>query len=328
MDQGPSVMSLFSGCGGMDLGFEKAGFKIVWANDIDHWACETYRQNFKTPICEGDIENIDFNNLKDIDVVIGGFPCQDFSVLSKRKGINAKRGNLYKNFIRAVSNVKPKIFIAENVKGILSANKGNAIKIIIKDFSDLGYNVHHKLYKFVEYGVPQTRERVLIIGIRKDLNFIYIPPEPTHKGENYITVKEAFEGVEKVKHNQDYPEPAERTKMIISLIPEGKNYKEIPKNSPYYVKGLMSGIYKRVHRDKPSPTIIANGGGGTWGYHYSENRPLTNRERARLQTFPDDFIFKGTTALVRKQIGNAVPPKGIYPIAKQIYKFFEREKCL
>ena len=326
------ILSLFSGCGGLDLGFEQVGdYRTVWANDFKHEACETFKRHFGNVIVEGDIEQIDpYNNdsIPDCDLILGGFPCQDFSIIWKQPGLNGERGNLYKSFLRFVDAKKPKAFVAENVKGILTANKRKAIKQIIEDFQNIspGYVVIPHLYNFADYGVPEYRERVLIVGIRIDTGFNFSHPKPTHgKGEGllpYVTVGEAFEGVENVPHNNEFLKVQERTKMIISLIPEGGNFTDIPKDSPYYVKGMISHVYRRVHLGEPSKTIIAAGGGGTWGYHYPENRPLTNRERARIQAFPDDFIFYGSTTEVRRQIGNAVPPIGVNAIAKALKPLF------
>ena len=197
-----------------------------------------------------------------------------------------------------------------------------------RDFQNIepGYFVIPHLYDFAEYGVPEYRERVLIVGIRIDTGFKFEHPAPTHgNGEGllpFVTVGEAFEGVENVPYNNEFLKVQERTKKIISLIPEGGNFTSIPKDSPYYVKGMISHVYRRIHRNEPSKTIIAAGGGGTWGYHYPENRPLTNRERARIQSFPDDFIFYGNTTEVRRQIGNAVPPVGVHAIAKALKPLF------
>lgn len=329
------IVSLFSGCGGLDLGFEQVGnYKTLWANDFKHEACETFRNHFGNIIVEGDVEQIDpytDKTIPDCDLVLGGFPCQDFSIIWKRPGLNGERGNLYKSFLRFVDAKKPKAFVAENVKGILTANGKKAIKQIIEDLQNItpGYIVIPHLYDFANYGVPEFRERVLIVGIRIDTGFDFKHPNPTHGvGENllpYVTVGEAFKGVSEVPHNNEFLRVQERTKKIISLIPEGGNFTSIPKDSPYYVKGMISHVYRRVNLSEPSKTIIAAGGGGTWGYHYPENRPLTNRERARIQSFPDDFIFYGNTTEVRRQIGNAVPPVGVHAIANALKPLFEGE---
>lgn len=319
-----SVVSLFSGCGGMDLGFYKEGFKILWANDIDPIACETYRRNIGDHIVAGDITKIEYDTIPKCDVLLGGFPCQDFSVIWKRGGITTERGNLYRNFVELVHQKNPKIFIAENVKGILSANKGKAIEQIVNDFAvtgEYGYNVTVNLINFADYGTPQLRQRVLIIGTRKDLKEKFIVPKATHTPENYVSARQALEGVEEVKYNNEHQNIQPSTIEKLKLIPAGGNFSDIPKNSPHYVKGMISHVYRRLHPDKPSTTIIAAGGGGTWGYHFSEPRPLTNRERARLFGYPDDFAFVGTITEVRKQIGNSVAPIGIEIFAKHIKEF-------
>lgn len=314
------AISLFSGCGGMDLGFEKEGFEILWALDSDHLACETYRKNFGERIVNRDIIEIDFSKVPDCDVILGGFPCQDFSVIWNQPGLHGKRGDLYRHFVRAVISKKPKAFVAENVKGLLSANGGKAFSQITSDFAKVGYNVYAYVYNFADYGVPQMRERLIIVGIRNDIKHKFTKPEPTH-GQGrapYVTTEEALKGVEKVVFNNEKLNIAKKTEKMLELIPPGGNFSSIPKSSPYYVKGLISHVYRRLDSNRPSYTIIAAGGGGTWTYHYSEPRPLTNRERARLQTFPDDFVFVGSISDVRKQIGNAVPPEGVRPIAREI----------
>lgn len=326
----PKVVSTFTGCGGMDLGFESEGFETVWANDFQELAVETYRKNMGDHIVYGDITEIDpflDQSIPDADVVTGGFPCQDFSVIWKQPGLNGERGGLYKNFRDFVAAKQPKVFVAENVKGLLTANKRLAIKTIVEDLeaTQPGYLVKPRLYDFAEYGVPQHRERVLIVGIRKDTGFNFKHPKPTHGprgSQPYMTAGQALEGVEKVPFNNEILRQRERTAKIISMIPEGGNFTDIPKESEYYVKGMISHVYRRIHRDEPAKTIIAAGGGGTWGYHYPENRALTNRERARLQSFPDTFEFVGSTAEVRRQIGNAVPPQGVRPLAERLMKVF------
>ena len=319
------VVSLFSGCGGMDLGFIWAGYKIIWANDIDPDACETYKLNIGNHITLGDISQINLSSIPDCDVILGGFPCQDFSIIWKRKGIETDRGNLYQYFVEAVNLKQPRFFVAENVKGLLTANKGKAIEQIIRDFKNCGYNIYPDIYNFADYGTPQLRERVLIIGIRKDISFYYQKSKPTHTPSNYVTTGEALKGVENALYNNSYLNIRPRTKKIIELIPEGCNFQAIPKDSPYYVKGMISHVYRRLDRNKPATTIIAAGGGGTWGYHYEEPRPLTNRERARLFGYPDDFRFVGKIASVRKQIGNSVCPNAIKVIAEELKKVFDKQ---
>ncbi|OIO21215.1 hypothetical protein AUJ17_02665 [Candidatus Micrarchaeota archaeon CG1_02_47_40] len=326
------VMSLFSGCGGMDLGFLLAEhplyeYKMVWANDFEKWACATYKRNLKHEIVCGDIWNVDLDKTPPADVVIGGFPCEDFSILrgDTRPGFESKRGLLYTKFVEAVSKKQPLFFAAENVRGLLSAHGGWAIKKIKEDFEKvdhIGYNVEYKLINLADYGVPQNRQRVIIVGIRNDLNLKFVFPQPTHK-DRHVNTRTALEGVEKVKLNNEKLRMLDSTKKKIERIPPGGNYKDL---AEYSGRNWMSLIYKRLHPDEPSPTIVACGGGGTWGYHYSEPRPLTNRERARLQTFPDNFQFLGPVGEVRKQIGNAVPPLGIKPVAERILEMFSSLK--
>ncbi|MEK6745585.1 MAG: DNA cytosine methyltransferase [Pseudomonadota bacterium] len=324
LNKTPKIVSLFSGCGGMDLGFKKAGFDIIWANDFNHWACTTYANNFGNHVHEGDICDFPSSKIPDCDMIIGGFPCQDFSMIWKRGGIGTERGNLYRQFVRIVTDKQPKIFIAENVKGLLTANDGKAVQAIIDDFTNSGYNVELHKVNFANYGAPQLRERVLIIGIHKSINQKFKLPDVTHTNETFVSSEEALRGVKKVLYNNEHQNIQKKTVEMLKLIPAGGNFTSIPKDSPYYVNGMISHVYRRLHPKKPSTTIIAGGGGGTWGYHYEEPRPLTNRERARLFGYPDNFIFEGSITEVRRQIGNSVPPVGILPIAKSIKNFLDK----
>ncbi|MEG4211992.1 DNA cytosine methyltransferase [Microcoleus sp. S13_B4] len=324
----PRLISLFSGCGGMDLPFHQVGFEVVWAIDSNQYACKTFSRNIADVIINDSIENIDLAQVPEAEICIGGFPCQDFSLIWKRPGLEGTRGNLYTYFLDFVNKKKPKAFVAENVKGLLSANNYQAIKQIISDFESIapGYLVKPKLYNFADYGVPQFRQRVLLVGIRMDTGFNFVHPQPEY-GQNrkkpYRTAGEALKNVEAVLDNNKHHKIQTRTVEILNRIQPGGNFSDIPKDSPYYVKGMISHVYRRIHPDKPSSTIIAGGGGGTWGYHYLEPRSLTNRERARLQTFPDDFIFEGSTTEVRRQIGNAVPPQGIAAVVEALIPLFK-----
>jgi len=246
----------------------------------------------------------------------------------KRPGLQGSRGNLYKDFLRFVHAKRPKAFVAENVRGILSANKGKAVKQIIEDFGNIdpGYIVHVKLFNFADYGVPQFRERVLFVGIRLDTGYDFKFPKPSHgpkANKPYYCAGEALKKVEKVKLNAEPMRIMPRTVEILKLISEGGNFRDIPPDHPLYVKGMISHVYRRIHRNEPAKTIIAGGGGGTWGYHYPEPRALTNRERAVLQSFPNKFKFTGSFGEIRRQIGNAVPPGGIRPVAKALRSLFE-----
>jgi len=326
----PKILSLFSGCGGLDLGFHLEGYNTVWANDFSEWACNSFRNYFGDVIAYKDITKIDPYKDKiipDCDIILGGFPCQDFSVIWKQPGLRGKRGELYRNFLDFVASKKPKAFVAENVKGLLTANKQKAIETIIKDFESImpGYVVKPHLYNFADYGVPQFRERVLIVGIRVDTGFNFKHPLPTHgegRKKPYVTAGQALAGVLKVEHNNELINCTDKTRRMLELIPEGGNYTDIPQDHELYVKGMISHVYRRINRNEPAKTIIAAGGGGTWGYHYPEPRPLTNRERARLQSFPDDFEFMGNITEVRRQIGNAVPPEGVRLLARRLFPLF------
>ncbi len=325
----PKIISLFAGCGGLDLGFHQQGYEVVWANDFDEHAVKTFKLNLGNVICGEDITKIDpySSEIPDCDLILGGFPCQDFSIIWKQPGLKGKRGNLYKQFLKFVDAKKPKAFVAENVKGLLTANNKNAIDQIIKDFEEItpGYLVKVQLYNFAEYGVPQLRERVLIVGVRMDTQFEFFHPQPIYGPRGvlpYVTAGQALKGAEKVPYNNERQNISSKTIKMLELISEGGNFRDIPEDHPLYVKGMISHVYRRIHRSQPSKTIIAAGGGGTWGYHYPEPRSLTNRERARLQTFPDDFIFEGSVMEVRKQIGNAVPPRGVWEVAKSLMPLF------
>jgi len=330
MKDSPSIISLFSGCGGLDLGFHMEGYRTLWANDFSEWAVASYRKNFGDVIVHEDITKINpykDKSIPDCDLILGGFPCQDFSIIWKQPGLNGSRGNLYKHFLQFIDAKKPKAFIAENVKGILTANGKKAIETIIKDFESIspGYIVKPHLYNFAEYGVPQFRERVLIVGIRIDTGFDFVHPKPTHGPKAkcpYVTAGEALEGAENIIYNNEHINSAAKTIELLKLIPEGGNFTDVPKDHPLYVKGMISHVYRRINRDEPAKTIIAAGGGGTWGYHYPDPRPLTNRERARLQSFPDEFQFEGSVTEVRRQIGNAVPPQGVRAVAKRLMPLF------
>jgi DNA (cytosine-5)-methyltransferase 1 len=335
------LAELFSGPGGLALGalrsFSENNDSIyridpLWANDIDSDACKTYARNIHNGdegrvIC-APVQSIDFKKVKKFDALAFGFPCNDFSVVGKQKGFNGKFGPLYSYGVRAISEHNPKWFIAENVGGLQSANEGNALRQIIKDLEGAGkgYVLKPHLYKFEEYGVPQQRHRIVIVGIRKDLGLSFKIPTPTTK-LNYISARMALENPP-IPTNASNHELTKQSVVVVERlkhIPAGENawYEGIPKNLRLNVKGArMSQIYKRLDPEKPAYTITGSGGGGTHVYHWLENRALTNRERARLQSFPDDFVFEGSKESVRKQIGMAVPPVGAQVIITAILKTF------
>ena len=335
------LAELFSGPGGLALGAirslaenENTAYSIdpVWANDIDSDTCKTYTRNIHNGneggvIC-ADVQEIDFEKVPKFDVLAFGFPCNDFSVVGKQKGFNGKFGPLYSHGVRAINTHNPKWFIAENVSGLQSANNGNAFKQILKDLSSAGsgYILTPHLYKFEEYGVPQQRHRIVIIGIRKDLNLKFKIPAETTK-YNYVSARSALENPQIPEDAQNHELTKQSTDVIerLKYIPAGENawYNGIPQHLRLNVKGAkMSQIYKRLDPDKPAYTITGSGGGGTHVYHWSEHRALTNRERARLQSFPDDFVFEGSKESARKQIGMAVPPIGAQAIISAVLKTF------
>lgn len=326
------ILSIFTGAGGLDLGFhgdfkfldtefKRLNFNTDVALDIDTSSCLTLNHNTKyfenTNVLEENILNFNKSKiLNDYDVLLGGFPCGTFSMAGKRQGITDNiNGNLYESYAEYVEFFKPKVFVAENVKGILSANSSEAIKIIKRRFEIAGYKLKIFLVNFANFGVPQLRERVIFIGIRDDIKTEFIPPEFTHLN-NHITSSEAFKNLNTNCENHILTKQSISTTEKLKLIPEGGNFKDLPPQ--IIVKGIMSNIYRRLHSQKPAYTVLAIGGGGSYTYHYNESRAVTNRERARLQGFPDDFKFKGTSTNIRKQIGNAVPPAGIYHFAERI----------
>ena len=325
---------LFCGPGGLAWGAINAnvpGMKIVhkWANDFDADTCKTYTRNIcpdnpDSVYCE-DVHVLDIDELGDIDALAFGFPCNDFSVVGEQLGFKGKYGPLYTYGISVLLQYKPLWFLAENVGGIQSANEGKAFKRIQKDMINAGYRIYPNLYHFEEYGIPQARHRMIIVGIREDLDFEFKIPSPSPY--KMKTCKEAIE-VPPIPSNAPNNELTKQSAHVVErlkYIKPGQNAftADIPEEYQLKVKGAkISQIYKRLDPDKPSYTITGSGGGGTHVYHWKENRALTNRERARLQTFPDDYVFEGSKESVRKQIGMAVPAQGAKIIFEAILKTF------
>lgn len=336
------LAELFCGPGGLSLGaisatatdHEGRVYKVrpVWANDIDSDACKTYARNIHGGnqghvVCEP-IQNVNLKKIPVFDVLAFGFPCNDFSVVGEQKGFHGKFGPLYSYGVKAIETHNPQWFFAENVSGLQSANSGKAFAQILDDLENAGkgYRLTIHLYKFEEYGVPQTRHRIVIIGTRKSLGLDFKVPAPT-TAHKFITAREAIENPPIPSGAPNHETTAQARAVIERLkhIPPGENawYAGLPEHLRLNVKNArLSQIYKRLHPDKPAYTITGSGGGGTHGYHWEENRALTNRERARLQTFPDDFIFEGPKESVRKQIGMAVPPRGAKAIVEAVLKTF------
>ena len=329
---------LFCGPGGLALGAasskiikdnEEYSITSIWANDYDKDTCETYRQNIcpehpDKVICR-DIHKLNLTNLPKIDALSFGFPCNDFSIVGEQKGMNGIYGPLYSYGIKALRHFQPKWFLAENVGGLRNANDGNAFNDILNEMFDAGYNVVPNLYKFEYYGIPQARHRIIIVGIRKDLDYIFKVPD-IFKFEP-ITCKEALENppIPENAYNNELTKQSKHVIERLKHIKPGENVfnADLPNHLKLNVKGAkISQIYKRLDPDKPSYTVTGSGGGGTHVYHWEEPRALTNRERARLQTFPDDFVFHGGKESVRKQIGMAVPPNGAKVVFEAILKTF------
>ena len=332
---------LFCGPGGIALGAmtakskdEKFSISHAWANDIDKDTCQTYINNIcsdkkNTVLCE-DIRKLDFKKLKYISGIDGlafGFPCNDFSVVGEQKGMNGVYGPLYSYGIKALNLFQPMWFLAENVGGLRNANDGNAFKKVLDEMVLAGYKVTPHLYKFSDYGVPQARERIIIIGIRNDIDITFQVPAPEMYKNIDVSARNALENppIPKDAYNHEFTRQSETVVQRLSYIKPGENAftANIPKELQLNVAGAkISQIYKRLDPNKPSYTVTGSGGGGTHVYHWEENRALTNRERARLQTFPDDYEFYGSKESVRKQIGMAVPAKGANVIFEALLNSF------
>lgn len=305
----------------------------VWGIDNNEWACETYRHNLKANVLCGDVRKVDFRRLYKeqgkVNGVLFGFPCNDYSLVGEHKGLDGDYGPLYTYGLEAIKANQPEWFLAENVSGLASANDGEALARILFDLRMAGYNVTAHLYNFADYGVPQQRQRYILVGIRSDLGKIFRVPAPTHAEDAvgglkpWVSARQALEGVESITANNQHTRHPEKTRRFLEAIPPGQNawYEGIPEELRLNVKGYrMSGIYRRLDPDRPAPTVTARGGGGTHGYHWAEPRALTNRERARLQSFPDWFEFQGPKEEVRAQVGMAVPPDGAKVIVEALLK--------
>jgi DNA (cytosine-5)-methyltransferase 1 len=327
-----AAVSLFSGCGGMDFGAEQTGrAQVVWAIDNEHWAVQTYKRNLGHHIVEGDITETDVPDVP-CDLLLAGPPCQDYSTLWNHDGLKTARGNLFRQVARFLDALQPAAFVIENVPGLLSANGGAAWTLVrhalrsptsfVSDAagSPVRYDISAEVVDMADLGVPQQRDRLIVMGVRRDLG-VLPPMVPTPFACRQTTVREALDvdplPDDAPNHERGLDSPAVVERLM--MIPAGSNYEVIPAGHRLAVKGLISHVYRRLDPDKPSYTIIAGGGGGTHGYHHAEPRRLSNREKARLQGFPDDFIFEhgcGTGSnqarsmypRVRRQIGNAVPP--------------------
>ena len=299
------IVSLFSGAGGLDLGFVKAGHRVVWANDLYKDAVETYRANLGDHIVCMDIADVKSDDIPECDIVVGGFPCQGFSVANMKRHESDSRNKLYLQLLRVVRDKRPKFFLAENVKGILHFAHGKVFEQILADMRALGYRVKSRLFNVADYGVPQRRERVVFVGVRNDIDFEYAFPQPTHEKDGksgllpWVGVGEAFAAI---------PDP------------------DVPNDLPNHVyskyKLNFNGYigHRPLDPTKPAPTVTARGddkGGVVILPHPGNTRRMTGRELATVQSFPLDFEFKGPLSSVYRQIGNAVPPLFAEQLARQ-----------
>ena len=336
------VISLFSGGMGLDIGLEKAGLNIAISQDFDKWCVETIRSN-KHKAIQGDIRELLESDpsckflldeaclqKEDVFAVVGGPPCQAYSTAGKRKGEDDERGQLYQQFIHVIKEVKPRFFVMENVKGLCSMliDKGTVFERplldeILKEFKQAGYHTVHGVVDAVHYGTPQFRERLVIIGSR-DKEAIYLPM-PTHfhfhQNQN-MRWKTLGEAIFDLKDPGSSASLSPKTLQYLKLVPEGGNWKSLPQNiveeamgGAYNSGGGKVGFYRRLSFDEPSPTLVTTPNQkATLLGHPRELRTLSVKEYARIQGFPDDWVFKGSLANCYKQIGNAVP----IPLAKAI----------
>lgn len=332
-----TVGELFCGPGGIAAGadllnkkYKKKVFIHAWATDYHEDTCETFRKNFfpnnpEKVVCK-DIRKISFGKEKafvPVDGLTFGFPCNDFSIVGESKGVRGEFGPLYTYCVKALKHFQPKWFIAENVSGIKSSDGGAAFKKILSEFKGAGYKIYPHHYKFEEYGVPQSRHRVIIVGIRNDIDVEFKIPKPSMK------IKTAAQALENISPDLPDQETTKQSAAVVERllhIKPGENAfnANLPEHLKLNVKGAkISQIYKRLDPSKPAYTVTGSGGGGTHIYHWAEPRALTNRERARLQTFPDTHVFCGGKESVRRQIGMAIPPEGVKIILEALLNSFE-----
>jgi DNA (cytosine-5)-methyltransferase 1 len=329
---------LFCGPGGIawgamhaDIGNPEFIITHQWANDYDADTCETYRKNIcpdaPETVYHEDIRKFDMSKLAPIDALAFGFPCNDYSVVGEQKGMDGVYGPLYSYGVKALRHFRPQWFLAENVGGLRNANDGRAFTKILTELRKSGYTITPHLYKFEEYGVPQTRHRLIIVGIRNDIDVEYRVPsaEPYADADNTCRTAIEVPPIPEDAYNNERTRHSEIVIRRLQCIRPGQNAftADLPEDLRLNITGAkISQIYKRLDPNKPSYTVTGSGGGGTHIYHWDEARALTNRERARLQTFPDTYRFIGSKESVRKQIGMAVPCRGAKIIFESILKSF------
>lgn len=305
-----TAIELFAGAGGLALGLEQAGINTIAYVEIDKFSCETLRKNRPNwnVICE-DIHNVDFTQYEGkVDIVTGGFPCQAFSYAGKKLGFEDTRGTLFHEFARCVSEVKPSIFLAENVRGLISHDNGRTLQTIIDVLSELGYTIQYQVLNAAYYGVGQKRERIVIIGIKKGTNIEFSFPEPE---KTMTTLRTALKNCPK-SEGQQY---SEKKRKYLSMVPPGGCWVDLPEEAQkeymgksYFSGGGRRGMARRISWDEPCLTLTCSPSQKqTERCHPDETRPFTVREYARIQSFPDDWEFAGGIGEKYKQIGNAVP---------------------
>lgn len=305
-----TAIDLFAGCGGTALGLENAGLDHIMLNEFDKHAAATLRLNKpEWNVIEDDIANVDFKQYKGkVDVIEGGFPCQAFSYAGRKLGFEDARGTLFYQFARAIKEAQPKIAIGENVRGLLTHENGRTLRTMVGILQDLGYNVAYKVLRAQYLDVPQKRERLVIIAVRKDIgSHILYPREKDYT----ISLREAI-GDKPSAPGQEY---SEKKKKVLDLVPEGGYWRDLPKDvqkeymmASYYMGGGKTGMARRLAWNEPSLTLVCTPAQKqTERCHPEETRPLNVREYARIQSFPDEWQFAGSVSQQYKQIGNAVP---------------------
>ncbi len=329
------VLELFAGAGGLAIGLEKAGLHCEVLNEIDKYACATLRKNRPHwNVLEGDVKNYDFTEYKNkIDVVTGGFPCQAFSYAGKKLGLADARGTLFYEFARVVKEVNPPICIGENVRGLISHDKGKTLQGMISILNEIGYNVMPvEVLKAIHYNVPQKRERLILVGVRKDIETKYEYPKAYKKIYNLrdaLKKGELYDSDVPKSKGASYPEG----KMeVLRLVPPKGYWRDLPLDiqkeymgKSYYLGGGKTGMARRIGWDEPCLTLTCSPAQKqTERCHPEETRPFTVREYARIQTFPDEWKFEGSVAQQYKQIGNAVPVNLGKEIGYSIVQFLNR----
>jgi len=327
-----AVLELFAGAGGLAIGMEKAGLKCAALNEIDKWACQTLRDNRPHwNVLEGDVRNLDFQEYKNkIDVVTGGFPCQAFSYAGKKLGLQDARGTLFYEFARVVQEVNPAICIGENVRGLLNHDNGRTLEGMISILDEIGYKVMPaQVLKAINYNVPQKRERLILVGVRKDIDLEFEYPKPYPKIynlEDALKKGELFETNVPKSKGASYPD---HKKNVLDLVPPKGYWRDLPLDiqkeymqKSFYLGGGKTGMARRIGWDEPCLTLTCSPAQKqTERCHPDETRPFTVREYARIQTFPDDWQFAGSVSQQYKQIGNAVPVNLAKEIGYSIISF-------